>query len=151
MTRSTFHNAVITGACGGFGRALARELIVSGTQVALVGLQGPALHALAALAPERCAVYTPDVSNSPAMQSMAIDWMAKALVSHAPDSWVQESIHFLHPSSVDGLLRAVLNGNAETVECLFVRMIETVLQGAGLRHELRRTNNLAMSTFDVDC
>ena len=42
-----------------------------------------------------------------------IDWMAKALVSHAQDSWVQESIHFLNPSSVDGLLRAVLNGDAE--------------------------------------
>jgi len=78
LTRSTFHNAVITGACGGFGQALARELIASGARVALVGLQGPVLHALAALAPDRCAVYTPDVSDASAMQAMAADWMARS-------------------------------------------------------------------------
>ena len=73
-----FRNVVLTGACGGLGQALARELIDGGAHVALVGLDVGKLEALAALAPERCTVYTPDVSNSPAMQSMAIDWMARA-------------------------------------------------------------------------
>ncbi|MDQ0041001.1 SDR family oxidoreductase [Variovorax boronicumulans] len=73
-----FRNVVLTGACGGLGQALARELIGGGAQVALVGLDRAKLESLAAMAPERCTVYTPDVSNSPAMQSMAIDWMAKA-------------------------------------------------------------------------
>jgi NAD(P)-dependent dehydrogenase (short-subunit alcohol dehydrogenase family) len=72
-TRS-FHNAVVTGACGGLGQALARELIGAGARVALVGLQRPALEALAALAPERCAIYQPDVSDATAMQAMAADW-----------------------------------------------------------------------------
>ncbi|MET3493224.1 SDR family oxidoreductase [Variovorax boronicumulans] len=73
-----FRNVVLTGACGGLGQALARELIDGGAQVALVGLDTAKLEALAALAPGRCAVYTPDVSNSAAMQSMATDWMARA-------------------------------------------------------------------------
>ncbi len=59
-----YRNAVVTGACGGFGQALARELIASGASVALVGMNRPALEALAALAPERCAVYQPDVSDA---------------------------------------------------------------------------------------
>lgn len=78
-----FQNAVLTGACGGLGQALARELIGQGTAVALVGLHGPTLQALAALAPGRCAVYTPDVSDSAAMQAMAADWMARS--GAAPD------------------------------------------------------------------
>jgi len=73
-----FRNVVLTGACGGLGQALARELIGSGAQVALVGLDAVKLEALAALAPARCAAYTPDVSNAPAMQAMAADWMARA-------------------------------------------------------------------------
>ncbi|MBV7431268.1 SDR family oxidoreductase [Acidovorax sp. sif1233] len=81
MTAS-FQNAVLTGACGGLGQALARELIARGAAVALVGLHLPTLQALAALAPERCAVYTPDVADSAAMQAMAADWMARA---GAPD------------------------------------------------------------------
>ena len=72
-----FRNVVLTGACGGLGQALARELIGGGAQVALVGLDAAKLEALAALAPARCAVYTPDVSNGPAMQAMASDWMAR--------------------------------------------------------------------------
>jgi NAD(P)-dependent dehydrogenase (short-subunit alcohol dehydrogenase family) len=76
LTASTFRNAVVTGACGGLGQALARELITSGAQVALVGLNRPALEALAALAPARCAIYLPDVSDPQAMQAMAVDWMA---------------------------------------------------------------------------
>jgi NAD(P)-dependent dehydrogenase (short-subunit alcohol dehydrogenase family) len=77
LTASTFRNAVVTGACGGLGQALARELIASGAQVALVGLNRPALEAVAALAPERCAIYQPDVSDASAMQAMAADWMVR--------------------------------------------------------------------------
>ena len=75
---ATFRNAVLTGACGGLGQALARELIGQGAAVALVGLHRPTLQALATLAPERCAVYTPDVADSTAMQAMAADWIAHA-------------------------------------------------------------------------
>ncbi|MDP2985407.1 SDR family NAD(P)-dependent oxidoreductase, partial [Hydrogenophaga sp.] len=77
MRSSIFRSAVITGACGGLGQALARELIGTGARVALVGLQRPALDALAALAPERCAVYQPDVSDTTALQAMAADWMER--------------------------------------------------------------------------
>jgi len=79
---ATFQNAVLTGACGGLGQALARTLIGQGAAMALVGLHVPTLQALAALAPGRCAVYTPDVADSAAMQAMAADWMAR---SGAPD------------------------------------------------------------------
>lgn len=68
-----FQTAIITGACGGLGQALATELIASGARVALVGLQRPALENLMALAPERCRIYTPDVSDAAAMQAMAAD------------------------------------------------------------------------------
>jgi NAD(P)-dependent dehydrogenase (short-subunit alcohol dehydrogenase family) len=67
-------NLVITGACGGLGRALAAQALGSGARVALVGLDRATLEALAATAPGRCAVYTPDVSDSVAMQAMAEDW-----------------------------------------------------------------------------
>ena len=73
-----FHNVVLTGACGGLGQALARVLLASGAQVALVGLDRARLDALAAQAPTRCAVYTLDVANSAAMQAMAQDWMARS-------------------------------------------------------------------------
>ena len=74
---ATFQNAVLTGACGGLGQALARTLIGQGAAVALVGLHVPTLQALAAQAAGRCAVYTPDVADSAAMQAMAADWMAR--------------------------------------------------------------------------
>ncbi|MFZ5566452.1 MAG: SDR family oxidoreductase [Pseudomonadota bacterium] len=73
----SFRNAVLTGACGGLGQALARELIDEGAAVALVGLNRPVLDALAALAPERCTVYTPDVADATAMQACARDWTAR--------------------------------------------------------------------------
>ena len=73
----TFQNSVLTGACGGLGQALARELLSQGAVVALVGLHRPSLQAMAALAPGRCAVYTPDVADSTAMQAMAADWMSR--------------------------------------------------------------------------
>lgn len=71
-----FCNAVITGACGGLGQALAGQLIASGAHVALVGLHTPTLQTLAAGAPERTRIYTPDVSDAAAMQAMASDWLA---------------------------------------------------------------------------
>ena len=77
MITPSFHNAVVTGACGGLGQALARALIDRGARVALVGLQRPALETLASLAPGRCAIYQPDVSDSLAMQAMAADWMGR--------------------------------------------------------------------------
>lgn len=72
-----FRNVVLTGACGGLGQALARELLRGGAQVALVGLDTAVLGALRAEAPGRCAIYTPDVSNTMAMQAMAADWTAR--------------------------------------------------------------------------
>ena len=73
-----FHNVVLTGACGGLGQALARDLLARGAHVALVGLDRARLDALAAQAPARCAVYTLDVADAAAMQAMAHDWMARS-------------------------------------------------------------------------
>lgn len=70
-------NAVITGACGGLGQALSRALITRGAAVALVGLHRPTLEALQALAPDRCTLYTPDVTDAQAMQALAKDWMTR--------------------------------------------------------------------------
>ncbi|MGJ7509621.1 SDR family oxidoreductase [Variovorax sp. GT1P44] len=70
-------NLVITGACGGLGRALAVEALARGAKVALVGLDRAALDALADSAPGRTAVYTPDVSDVAAVQAMAQDWMSR--------------------------------------------------------------------------
>lgn len=67
---------ILTGACGGLGQALARRLLAEGGTVALVGLHRPTLQALHALAPARSRVYTPDVSDTRAMQDMATDWAA---------------------------------------------------------------------------
>ena len=72
-----FRCAVLTGACGGLGQALARELLGGGAQVALVGMNREVLEALAACAPQRSAVYTLDVADSAAMQAMAADWIAR--------------------------------------------------------------------------
>ena len=77
MSSLPFRNAVLTGACGGLGQALARELFAAGASVALVGLNREVLEALAASAPQRCAVYTPDVADSAAMQALAADWIAR--------------------------------------------------------------------------
>ena len=73
-----FQNAVVTGACGGLGHALAKALLVSGARVALLGLDRNVLQTLADTAPGRCAVYTPDVTDSTHMQRVAADWMATA-------------------------------------------------------------------------
>lgn len=70
-------NLVITGACGGLGRAMAQAALGRGARVALVGLDRSVLDSLAATAPGRCAVYTPDVSDAAAMQFVGRDWMAR--------------------------------------------------------------------------
>lgn len=74
---SLFDNVVLTGACGGLGQALARELVGRGARVALVGMHESTLQSLVALAPQRCVAYTPDVSDAAAMQTMAADWMGR--------------------------------------------------------------------------
>ena len=75
VSASAFRNAVLTGACGGLGQALARTLIAQGAKVALLGMHRPSLEALAVLAPEHTRIYTLDVSDSAAMQAAANDWM----------------------------------------------------------------------------
>lgn len=74
---SFFQNIVLTGACGGLGKALADQLLAQGSQVALVGLTRPVLETLAANKPDRCAIYTPDVANPAAMQACAQDWIER--------------------------------------------------------------------------
>lgn len=77
MASGPYHNVVLTGACGGLGQALARELLVRGASVALVGLQRNVLDDIAGLAPGRAVAYTPDVTDAAAMQAMAVDWMSR--------------------------------------------------------------------------
>ncbi|MFY8043618.1 MAG: SDR family NAD(P)-dependent oxidoreductase, partial [Rhodoferax sp.] len=72
-----FQNTVLTGACGGLGQELARQLLDQGSVVALVGLNRSALEALAVTAPHRCAVYTPDVADPHAMHACAQDWVGR--------------------------------------------------------------------------
>ncbi|HEY1091416.1 MAG TPA: SDR family NAD(P)-dependent oxidoreductase, partial [Burkholderiaceae bacterium] len=55
----------------------ARQLLEAGTAVALLGLDRIRLAELQAIAPGRCAVYTPDVSDGAAMAAVAQDWMAQ--------------------------------------------------------------------------
>lgn len=73
-----FRHAVITGACGGLGQALARELLAAGAHVTLVGLNRDALQTLADLAPGRTAIHIVDVSDSAAMQAMAAQAIDRA-------------------------------------------------------------------------
>jgi short-subunit dehydrogenase len=73
MTRIT--NVVLTGACGGIGRQLAEAFLATGASVALIGRDEHVLDELVALAPARTRSYTPDVSDSAAMNAVAADWM----------------------------------------------------------------------------
>ena len=77
MNTSSSLNVVLTGACGGLGSALARELLAGGAVVALVGLRRETLDALEATAPGRSAIYLADVSDAQAMNAVAADWMAR--------------------------------------------------------------------------
>ena len=108
-------NLVITGACGGLGRALASAALAHGAKVALVGLDRGVLETLAAAAPQRCAIYTPDVSDGAAMQAMAGDWMA----------------HFGVPDAV--IANAGVAGGFDTAQAadlaVFRRMLEINLLG----------------------
>src|SRR5690554_1161254 len=68
-------NVVLTGSCGGIGRTVAAALLESGASVALVGRDESVLASLVALAPDRARSYTPDVSDTDAMNAVATDWM----------------------------------------------------------------------------
>lgn len=116
MSAPAFKNVVLSGACGGLGQALARQLIAGGARVALVGLDGSRLHELAQLAPERCAVYTPDVADSAAVQTMAKDWLARA---GTPDLVIANA----------GVAGGYDTAQAEDLQ-VFRRMLEINLLGA---------------------
>lgn len=75
LTQHGFRNAVLTGACGGLGQALAQQLLAQGSKLALLGMQPDVLENMAAQAPAQCRVYVLDVSDSAAMLRMAQDWM----------------------------------------------------------------------------
>jgi len=123
-----FRNAVITGACGGLGQALARQLIASGAQVALVGLHLPTLQTLVALAPERTQAFTPDVSDAAAMQAMASEW----LHSHgAPDvvianAGVAGGFETADPADL-AVMRRMLEINLLGVATTFQPFLQTML------------------------
>lgn len=78
LPSTAFHSVVLTGACGGLGQALARQLIAQGAYVALLGMNQEALTQLSRLAPTRTRTYVLDVCDTHAMQAMAHDWVAFA-------------------------------------------------------------------------
>lgn len=59
----TGQNALVTGASGGIGRAVARALHAQGAAVGLTGTREPALQALAAELGERTHIFTADLSQ----------------------------------------------------------------------------------------
>lgn len=67
-------NVVLTGACGGIGRKLAESLLAAGASIALVGRDETVLAELVALAPQRARSYTPDITDSVAVNTVAADW-----------------------------------------------------------------------------
>ena len=84
--------AVVTGACGGLGQALAREFIAAGACVALVGLQRPALEALARLMPE---------AGWPAVRKSGLQLIEKARFGllKLPTDWVSAADGKLRPAA----------------------------------------------------
>lgn len=116
MPAPSFQNVVLSGACGGLGQALARQLIAEGARVALVGLDTGRLQALADAAPQRCAVYTPDVADGAAVQAMAKDWIARA---GTPDLVIANA----------GVAGGYDTAQAEDLQ-VFRRMLEINLLGA---------------------
>lgn len=66
---------IITGACGGIGRALAQACLERGDDVGLWGLDRAALEALHV--PGRTQVHTPDVTDADAMRAAAASWTAE--------------------------------------------------------------------------
>ena len=69
------YRVVLTGACGGIGRALAERYLRAGATMALLGRDERVLGELVALAPDRARAYTPDVTSLGAMTDVAQDWM----------------------------------------------------------------------------
>lgn len=136
MADFKFHNAVVTGACGGLGQALASELIHRGARVALVGLNVNALEALAALAPERCAIYRPDVTDTAAMQAMAQDWMGRfglpdLVIANAGVAGGFETAHASDLAVMRRMLEINLLGVATTFQP-FVAALHTTPQACAL-------------------
>jgi short-subunit dehydrogenase len=77
MTRPTAPpDVVLTGACGGIGRAIATRYLDAGARVALLGRDEAVLDELHALAPDRSRVHTADVSDPDQMCAVAADWVA---------------------------------------------------------------------------
>lgn len=66
---------LLTGACGGIGRALAGRYLRAGARVALLGRDEQVLSDLVSLAPDRTRAYTPDVTDAAAVQAVADDWV----------------------------------------------------------------------------
>lgn len=73
-----FRHAVITGACGGLGQALARELLDAGASLTLVGLNREVLQRLADEVPGRVGIHIADVADSAAMRAVAAACIARA-------------------------------------------------------------------------
>ncbi len=69
-------NVLLTGACGGIGRALAGRYLADGARVALLGRDPAVLDELRSRAPGRSRAYTPDVADPDAMTAVADDWGA---------------------------------------------------------------------------
>jgi NAD(P)-dependent dehydrogenase (short-subunit alcohol dehydrogenase family) len=130
-----FQRAVITGACGGLGQSLARQLLDSGAQVALVGLNRQALETLHTMAPERCRIYTPDVSNAVAMQAMAADclqhWGVPDLViANAGVAGGYETADPLDLAVMRRMLEINLLGVATTFQPFLQAMLDSQRPGA---------------------
>lgn len=64
---------IVTGACGGIGQALARELLGRGEPVGLWGLDTEVLAGLHV--PGRTQVHTPDITDADAMRAAAAEWV----------------------------------------------------------------------------
>jgi len=118
-----FRNVVLTGACGGLGQALARELIGNGASVALVGLDTGRLAELAALAPDRCSVYTPDVSQGAAMQAVAVDWTARAGVPVGVN--LSPLVPLLSEPEIEPIIAAAARAGARTAHGTALRLSDT--------------------------
>ncbi len=69
-------DVLLTGACGGIGRALAEHYLRAGSRVALLGRDEEVLAALVASAPGRARAYTPDITDADAVAGAAEDWTA---------------------------------------------------------------------------
>ncbi|HSE09367.1 MAG TPA: SDR family oxidoreductase [Nocardioidaceae bacterium] len=69
-------DVLLTGACGGIGKAVAARYLRAGSRVALLGRDEAVLDDLRATAPDRARAYTPDVTDVEQMLEVAEDWCA---------------------------------------------------------------------------